>query len=496
MLQSERRFAAALSNPGEIQQRLLFNILKHQRETVFGREHGFSSIQNYGDYVSRVPIADYESHQPLIERVRLGEEDVLTADPVTHLIPTSGSSGPRKLIPHTVSLQSQFNAALGPWVRSMFRRFPGATQGRTYWSVSPAIDEDAASAVKVGFEDDTDYLGPLGRMLVRRILAVPSSVRKISDIDAFWNATALHLLAVKDLSLVSVWHPSFLMRLLDEIDSRWYDLIDQLPRHRARQLSRTTPDAICEIWPRLSLVSAWADASAALPFDRMRERLSGVEAQAKGLLASECWTTFPYEGMYPLAVTSHVFEFLDEHGRVTLCDELQLDEVYETVVTTAGGLYRYRTGDKVRVTGFLKNTPTLQFIGRDRAASDLCGEKLTESHVSACLSGVYSQTGYRPTDQALIPADSSAPTYYILLLTSNQPPPADFGQLLDDHLGENPHYALARRLGQLQPLQVHWAAKPFRDLGSESHVTLGSIKPSLLVSHEMLSAYTASKSSL
>jgi hypothetical protein len=488
----EARFRQALDRPSETQLLLLRNILEQNRHTAFGSRYGFDRIDSLEAFRAAVPLGDYESHRPCIERIREGEHNVLTAGRVSHLIPTSGSSGPRKLIPHTRALQAQFDAALGPWVRDLFRRFPGAARGRAYWSVSPAIPSDEPSAVPIGFQDDTDYLSPLGRLLVRRILAVPSTVRHLADKDAFWHATALHLLAADDLSLVSVWHPSYLQRLLDEIESRWGALLDQLPRSRAAALRRTKPDALREVWPRLALVSAWAAAAAALPFARLRERLGDIDTQPKGLLASECWTTIPYQGALPLAVTSHVFEFIDDAGRCLGCDALVEGQTYETVVTTAGGLYRYRTGDRVRVTGKLHATPTLAFVGRDRAVSDLCGEKLHEAHVGDCLAELFDATGYRPRDQVLAPADAHAPTRYLLVVAGPSPPPESFADRLDAALCTNPHYALARRLGQLEPARVRWQPQPFRQLGEGGTTALGDVKPTLLVGHDALRAFARS----
>lgn len=479
---TERAYRAALRRPGPTQAALLRSILATNADTVFGRDHDFGNIQTLEDFRRRVPVGDYASHEHDIERIRAGETNVLTRDAVTHLIPTSGSSGSRKLIPHTKALQVQFDAALGPWVRDLFRRYPGAAAGRAYWSVSPAIASDLESALPIGFQDDTDYLGPLGRRLVRRILAVPSDVRHIRDTQSFWFATATHLLAARDLSLISVWHPSYLACLLDVLASQWGALLDALPAREARRLRGIPSDAYRDIWPRLSLISVWADASARLPFDRIRERMPGVRFQPKGLLATEGWTTIPYRGAHPIAVTAHFFEFVDEDEAIHGCDELVEGRTYEILITTAGGLYRYRTGDRVRITGRIEATPTLAFLGRDSATSDLCGEKLHESHVTECLKQVFDALDYAPRDQLLQPVERATPMRYRLHLEASHPPPDDAEERIDRALRSNPHYALARRLGQLDRVQIRWQATPFRALASQTGAGLGDVKPSHLAS--------------
>ncbi|MFN3167294.1 MAG: GH3 auxin-responsive promoter family protein [Phycisphaeraceae bacterium] len=486
MRSAEKRYRRALRRPADAQRALLLALIAEHADTAFGRDHGFDQIDSIDAFQRRVPLGDYATHEPYIARVRRGERRVLTADPVTHLIPTSGSSGGRKLVPHTRALQAQFDDALGPWVRDLFRQFPGAAGGKAYWSVSPAIPSDEDSPVPIGFQDDTDYLGPLGRLCVRRILAVPSDVRHITDTDLFWRTTALHLLAARDLALISVWHPSYLDRLLDAIARHWADLLDALPPRDARRLRRTTPDAVREVWPRLSLVSVWADASAALAFDRLKARVPGVGFQAKGLLATEGWTTIPYRGEHPLAVNTHFFEFIDDTGEPRRCDELCVGQAYATALTTAGGLYRYRTGDRVRVTGRVGPTPTLRFVGRDSATSDLRGEKLHESHVTACLRRVFAQIGYRPIDQLLAPSDDCSPARYVLLLHALSPPPSETEDLIEQALCANPHYALARRLGQLDRVQLCWRTRAFRQLESNASAGMGAVKPPILMNQDAL----------
>lgn len=487
MRKTEKNFRHALQRPADKQRELLHAIVDRNADTTYGQDHRLDQVKSIEDFRQHVPLSNYDTHAPYIARIQQGESNVLTSDEITHLIPTSGSSGARKLIPYTKSLQAQFDAALGPWVRDMFRRFPGAAKGRAYWSVSPTIPSDEQSAVTIGFQDDTDYLSPVGRLLVRHILAVPADIRHISDTKEFWRSTALHLLAAQNLSLLSVWHASYIDRLMDVIATQWGELLDELPNKHSYRLARTKPDAIREIWPQLALVSAWADASASLPFDRIQARMPDIEFQPKGLLATEGWTTIPYQGCHPLAVNTHFFEFIDEMGTPRLCDELVVEQTYETVVTTAGGLYRYRTGDRVLVTGMLQETPTLQFIGRDTATSDLCGEKLNESHVSDCLARVFQNIGYSPIDQLLIPRDAHAPTQYLLVLSGPTPPPHMLEEQLDIALCENPHYSLARKLDQLDAVKVVWQRRPFRSLDSCQHTPLGAQKPPIIASHSVLS---------
>ena len=60
-----------------------------------------------------------------------------------------------------------------------------------------------------------------------------------------------------------------------------------------------------------------------------------------------------------------VFEFAlisqKENPATLLIDEVKQGQSYELVLTTPGGLYRYRNGDVVEVVGFHEKCPVIQF---------------------------------------------------------------------------------------------------------------------------------------
>ena len=58
------------------------------------------------------------------------------------------------------------------------------------------------------------------------------------------------------------------------------------------------------------------------------------------------------------------------------------------ILTTSGGLYRYRLKDIVRVTGFAGSVPLIKFMGKQDKVSDLFGEKLNERFVQDTFSAL------------------------------------------------------------------------------------------------------------
>src|SRR5262249_30342341 len=142
------------------------------------------------------------------------------------------------------------------------------------------------------------------------------------------------------------------------------------------------------LWPRLRLVSCWAEGAAGLYARQLAGLLPGVRIQGKGLLATEGVVSIPLTG-YPgaaLAARSHFFAFVPEGGGAPrLAQELAAGQRYTIVLTTSGGLYRYRLGDVVEVVGHVDSCPLLAFIGREGIVSDRFGEKLHEPFVREAL---------------------------------------------------------------------------------------------------------------
>jgi hypothetical protein len=446
------RFRRALARPEAVQRDLLRRYLEDSADSAFGRAQGFASIRTAEEYRDRLPFLSGEDLAPWVERIAAGEARVLTRSPVRTLEPTSGSSAAAKLIPYTAELQREIRRAVAPWIVDLYGRRPRLALGSAYWSITPLAldDEPSVGPVRVGFEKDSEYLGGLWSRLVDATLAVPGSVRHLRDPDAFRYATLRHLLRHRDLTVISVWHPSFLLLLIEALPRFWDALVRDLGRGDLKGLS---PEAPVRIWPRLGLISCWGDAHAALSLPELARAFPGVEIQPKGLLATEGFVTIPFAGRWPLAIRSHFFEFLpEEGGGPRFAWELEAGRSYSVALTTGGGLYRYRLQDRVKVEGFVASTPSLRFLGKEGHVSDLRGEKLHESFVAGALARVFEQAGIAPRFALLAPAEE-APEGYALYLEVDRPP-AGLAAELDEELSANPHYRLCRALGQLAPVRL------------------------------------------
>ncbi|NND31022.1 MAG: hypothetical protein HKN76_00435 [Saprospiraceae bacterium] len=76
-------------------------LLKKAAATRFGLDHNFSEIRTYDDFISQVPIRDYEGFKYYIELAKSAEKDVLWPGVPEYFAKTSGTTSGVKYIPMT-----------------------------------------------------------------------------------------------------------------------------------------------------------------------------------------------------------------------------------------------------------------------------------------------------------------------------------------------------------------------------------------------------------
>lgn len=58
--------------PHEVQEEWLRKLINSAKDTEWGLKYDFKSIKTYADFCENVPVNDYESLKPYIERLRTG----------------------------------------------------------------------------------------------------------------------------------------------------------------------------------------------------------------------------------------------------------------------------------------------------------------------------------------------------------------------------------------------------------------------------------------
>lgn len=424
-----KRFDAAAQNPAQAQQTCLQQLLQRHQTTAFGKAHGFAKVRTPQDFQRAVPSGDYEALRPYVQRMMQGEENVLVSDPVTMFTLTSGTTGEPKYIPVTAESETRNSALMRQWLYRLQADQAQSLSGALVGIVSPAVEGYTPSGIPYGSLSGRIYQQLPA--LVRRAYAVPYEVFEIKDYNSRYRAIARFALA-RQVSFVGTPNPSTLLRLAAVINDdsatlmraihdgtlgfdastsglsseQWQRLQTRLhpqPR-RARALEQmvaaTGRLAPQDCWSQLRAVGCWLGGSVGIQARQLAAAYGTVPLRDLGYLASEARVTLPIDDHTAsgiLDLTLNFCEFIpesaadDDQPPIYLSHELTVGQRYSILLTTPGGLYRYRINDVVEVTGFYHQAPLLAFVRKGKDMSNLTGEKLHVNQIVQAMERVRQQ---------------------------------------------------------------------------------------------------------
>jgi hypothetical protein len=498
-----RRFDAATADPLTAQSRVLAQLLARNARTAFGRDHQFAAISGPAGFAGHVPRRDYEALRPYIDRAIAGEPAVLTADALTMLTMTSGTTAAPKLVPVTAAWSAQMAGLTRLWMYHALTHHPACFDGKVLMIASPAVEGRTASGLPFGSMSGVAYRRV--PRLVRRHYAVPYAVSLIKNHDHRYFMTMRCALA-HDVTVLATPNPSSLLRLAAAASTREDDMIRAIHDGRAgvRDLEFTDgadltsceardeidaalrPDpararALAAIWsrhgallprhcwPNLAYLGCWLGGSAGIHAEHLGEMFSPETPRRDlGLVASEGRITIPVDdgsAAGPLAVHANFYEFIPEDciddvdPPILLAHELEDGHRYYVILTGGNGLYRYDINDIVEVQGFHGRTPKVAFVRKGRDMVNIVGEKLHLNQIQAAVRQAEAASGVTSWQFRIIP-DVDRSRYDLLVETADREVAADharcFVATFDAELSKlNVEYASKRASLRLAPPQLH-----------------------------------------
>jgi hypothetical protein len=432
------------------------------------QQWGEISSFSYEKLRDRVPLREYSEYQDLFESQRHSPDSALLCSGVSRFEPTSGSTSARKWIPYSPQFLSDINKAAAVWMGDIYKTVPEVQNGPHYWSLS-WLPQELRTLTS---NDDSEIFPWWQQLFLKNLMATPGKVSLAPTSESAWRASLAYLFSSKDLALVSVWSPSFLLRIVEDLKNQHHEIQQDLlqkswgrysaelssllppppPRKDYEEIgsAKTSQEFLQQLWPSLALVSAWDSAQSKLWAQDIKALFPDTRFQGKGLWATEGVVTFPYQNQKVLALESHFFEFKClSSGRILPSWKLEKDQEVQPVLWTSSGLLRYPLQDKLKVVGFIETTPTFEFLGR-LSGVDMVGEKLDGATISLILEELQLETGCEPI--CMLAVQKPKPTY---ILTTRKPT-SGLAELLEMKLQKYHHYKLARELGQLQSSQVQF----------------------------------------
>ncbi len=478
------------------QRAALDRVLALNADSDFSRERGLRPGMPIREFQQRLPVGDFETYRPYVERLKQGDTRALLGPKNKLLMFTlsSGTTADSKFIPITDQFLKDYRRGWSLWGIRAFDAHP-AIHRLDIVQLSSDYDQfRTPGGTPCG--NISGLVGAMQSPLVRGMYTVPLEVAKIHEPDAKYY-TALRLsIANKHVGLVMTANPSTLVHLGKMVDRERESLIrdiaqgtlsvaDRLPAgvrnslvrrcrkdpRRAKELEslveqhgRLAPE---HVWPELALVAVWTGGSAGAYLSGMRRYFGEVPVRDHGLSASEGRMTIPFQDALPhgvLDVGTHFFEFIPEdeydspQPTVLQAHELLPDRNYYILLTTSSGLYRYNIRDVVRCCDFHGTTPQLEFLHKGAHISNLTGEKISESQVVSAVKSSLHRLRFDLSFFTVSPIWNEPPHYRLHLEGGDLPHPALATQLAHAVDGElatlNCEYGEKRETGRLAPLQI------------------------------------------
>lgn len=431
-----------------VQRRVLSWLMHKAKATAVGEKYGFASLSSYEDYASRVPAVDYEAVRPEVMRMVRGEKNVLWPGRCRSFAQSSGTSGGKsKFIPVTdASLRINHYAGAALSVAAYLGSYP---QSRLFGGKSLILGGSFANEladVPAGV-----CVGDLSATLIARVSPVVNFFRvpdRRTALMADWTKK-LPLIAAKaakeDVTNIS-GVPSWFLTVLQTI------------------IKDTGASVIHDVWPNLEVFF-----HGGIAFGPYREQYRAITDVSR-MRYQENYNAS--EGFFAIQDTpeSSAMRLLTDIGVfyefLALGDELPVPawkvepgRIYELLITSCNGLWRYRIGDTVRVESVEPLRITI--AGRTKSFINAFGEEVMEWNTDAALTAACKTTGASVANYTAAPvyADGGHKGRHQWLIEWNHEPACDistFAELLDRELQRvNSDYQAKRSGGIfLDPLEI------------------------------------------
>ncbi|HEX2535310.1 MAG TPA: GH3 auxin-responsive promoter family protein [Chitinophagaceae bacterium] len=384
-----------VSDPLSTQFAVWQDLLASGQYTQFGRRHGFSSIQSLEEYKKAVPLQDYDSLKPYIERMMQGEENELWNTPVTWFAKSSGTTSDKsKFIPISDESLKENHYRASKDVLSF------------YYATHPDSDLLTGKGLVIGGShqinqvNDQVHYGDLSAVVLQN--------------SPFWG----HWLRTPDLSIA----------LMDEWEAKLEKLAEATIKENVtsmagvptwlivllkRILEITGKQNIKEVWPSLELYLHGGVSF--VPYRQQFEKLIGAPINylemynaSEGFFAAQDDITA--EGMLLMCDHGIFYEFLplEEWGKddpqTIQLDEVEVGKNYALVITTNGGLWRYVIGDTIQFT--CRHPFRVKVSGRLKHYINAFGEEVIVDNTDRAIAEACTATGASVSDY------TAAPVYF------------------------------------------------------------------------------------
>jgi hypothetical protein len=382
--------------PHDVQQESLKKLLLSAKDTEWGKQFNYRGIQNAEQYKSIVPVQDYESLKPYIERVRRGEQNVIWNTDIKWFAKSSGTTGDKsKYIP--VSKESLDECHYNG----------GRDMIAIYCSLYPETQLFTGKNLALGGSLSTDNFGDYESQhgdlsaIVMNNLPMWAEFFRAPDISIAlmdkWDDKLEKLSrAIANENMVSLAGvPSWMLLIIKRV------------------LEIKNKTAITDVWPNLEVYF-----HGGVNFTPYREQFKHVFNSSKVNFLELYNASEGFFGIQDQKDSEELLLMLDygiyyefipmdqlakENPKALGLDEVMLGVNYALLISTNGGLWRYLVGDTIQFTTL--HPYRFKITGRTKHFMNAFGEELVVHNADKALSIACEKSG------AQIREYTAAPVY-------------------------------------------------------------------------------------
>ena len=370
-----------LKYPIDVQREVLMRLLETAKNTVIGKQYDFRTIYDYKTFAERIPINQYETIEPMIERTRKGEQNLFWPSNIQWFAKSSGTTNAKsKFIPVSDEALEDCHMKAGKDMLCLYinnNEDAGLFNGK-------GLRLGGSSAI---YEDNNTYFGDLSAIIIENMpfwadfsSAPKTEVALMSEWETKMAAIVNETIDENITSLVGV--PSWMLVLLNAI------------------LEKTGKKHIHEVWPNLEVYF-----HGGINFNPYRDQYKRLLPKS-GFRYYETYNAS--EGFFAIQDINNssdlllmldygiFYEFIPmdqfqgEDSVAIPLEEVELNKNYAIVITTNSGLWRYLIGDTVK---FVSLKPyRIRITGRTKHFINAFGEELIIENTEEALKRVCKKT--------------------------------------------------------------------------------------------------------
>ncbi len=361
--------------PIEVQGDVFGKLLEMGVHTEWGLDHKYNSIQSVRDFKNRVPLQTYEDIKPYVERLKAGEQKLLWPTDISWFAKSSGTTSAKsKFIPVSREALENCHFKSGKDMLAMYSH--NHPENKVYKGKSLVLG--GSSQINELRKDS--YYGDLSAIIINN-LPIWVEIKRIPDrqialMDGWEEKIEKMAQSVKDQDVSNIAGvPSWTLVLLKRV------------------LEITGKSDIADVWPNLELYMHGGVSFK--PYkDQFRHIISnpgmhyyetynasegffGIQDRAR---AEDMLLMLDYGIFYEFIPLENADE---EQPSTVALEDVEIGKVYELVISTNGGLWRYRLGDTVAFTS--KSPFRIKVMGRTKHFINAFGEELIIDNAEAAL---------------------------------------------------------------------------------------------------------------